>query len=100
MVAAKLIVTLLVAPRDAQRGDNRSGIRFVFMGEQKIDTALEQLRIARTRRERKAFGCSLPLPDESLACLLKGDTQRLRQRAKCIVLTRAERQTNSESAAL
>src|SRR5207249_9550078 len=98
MVAAEFIITFLIAPRDAQRGYDSPGVRFVFMCEQEIDTALEQLRIARSCRKRKAFGCPFPLPDESLARLLKGNTQRLRQRAKRVVLSRAECQTDREFA--
>ena len=69
------------------------------MCEQEIDTALKQLRIVRSGREGKAFGCPFPLPDESLACLVKWNTQRLRQRAKRVVLRRAEGQTEREFAA-
>src|SRR5437867_11228506 len=98
MVAAKFIITFLVAPWDAQRGNHCPGVGFVFMCEQQIDTALEQLRIARSGRERKAFGCPFPLPDESLARLLKGNTQGLRQRAKRVVLSRAECQTDRDFA--
>ena len=98
MVAAEFIITFLIAPRDAQRGYDSPGVRFVFMCEQEIDTALEQLRIARSCRKRKAFGCPFPLPDESLARLLKGNTQRLRQRAKRVVLSRAECQTDRDFA--
>src|SRR5262245_66029287 len=99
MVAAEFIITFLIAPGDAERRNHSSRVRFVFMCEQEIDTALEQRRIARSCRKRKAFGCPFPLPDESLACLFKGNTQRLRQRAKRVMLSRAECQTDREFAA-
>src|SRR5207247_8704551 len=95
---AEFIITFLIAPRDAQRGYDSPGVRFVFMFGQETDTALKQIRIARSCRKRKASGCPFPLPDESLARLLKGNTQRLRQRAKGVVLSRAECQTDREFA--
>src|SRR5213593_1494459 len=96
MVPAKFIIALLVTPRNAQRGNDRPGVGFVFMCEQLIYAALEQLRIARSCRKRKAFACPLPLPDESLARFLKRNTQRLRQRAERVVLSGAECQAQRE----
>jgi len=40
------------------------------------------------------------MPDESLPSLLKWNTQRLRQRAECVVPGRAKRQSDREFAAL
>src|SRR5207249_5736910 len=98
-IAAKLIITFLIPPGDAERGNHSPRVRFVFVREQQIDAALEELGIVRSGRQGKPLGCPLPLPDESLPRLLERNTQRLRQRAECVVLGSAERQGNREFAA-
>ncbi len=63
------------------------------MREQEIDAAFEQLGILRAGRKGKPFRCPLPLPGESLARLFKWNAQRLRKRAKGVVLGSTECQS-------
>src|SRR5262245_46151820 len=78
VVTAKFIVTLLVAPGNAQRGNDGAGVGFVFVRKQKIDVAIKQSRVAFCARNSESSGSPLPLTDKGLACLLKRNTQRLR----------------------
>src|SRR5438132_1558072 len=96
MVAAELIIGFLIAPRNAERGNHGPRVCFVFVREQKIDAALEQLGIIRSGGEYKPFGRTLPLPDESLARLFEGNTQRLRQRAERVVSGSSKCQSEGE----
>src|SRR5260370_9856219 len=100
MIAAKLIITLLIAPGNAERGNHGPRVCFVFVREQQIDAALEEPGIVQSGRQRKPLGCPLPLADKSLPCLLERNTQRLRYCAQGVMPRRHHTQTNRRSPAL
>src|ERR1051326_6501864 len=96
MVTSDLLVAFLVTPWDAERRNHRSRIRLVFVREQEIHTALEQIGISRSCRQHKSFRCTPPLPDKGLTRLFKRNAQGLSERTECIMPCRSECQTNRE----
>ena len=79
MVAAQVVVALGLAPGDAHRSDDRTGIGFIFVGEQQLAAAaIKRAGVAGVFLERQEIlGGARPLLEEARALHREGLGERL-----------------------
>src|ERR1700722_16004487 len=102
MIAAEVLVALGLAPRDAERSDERAGIGLVFMGEQQLGSAaIESAVVAGEFIERNDMTArAMPLLEESSTMLRERLGQRLIQRRHGAIELAAEAEAKRERVAL
>src|SRR5260221_985324 len=102
MVPAEILVALGLAPRDAERSDQRAGISLVLVREQQLASAAIQLAaIAGKFVERSEMAArASPLLDETGAMLGERIGERLIQSSHGAIQLAAEAEPERERVAL
>src|SRR5208282_2766175 len=98
MVTSKIVIALVLAPRNTQAGDHGAGIHFVLVSQQEVYTAGKQQGVVGRNfvQQRQAFGGAMPLVEKGVEAGLEWYRKRLGHLGGGIVASVAEAYAQGE----